>query len=194
MGTPGRTLPTRPTSIKNYGRLTTAATAKPAVRQPPYRRRATCETWRRRKGLTYRSYGEYGTRASTGTTMDASPGVGGLLGHVSTKFELPGMRDTDNAAEFLHEFEEFERNVESPDPGKRLPNFRVMSRPEDHNRRHTLGRFNPIAMVPNNDYAAGMIVDRITHSRIGRKPPFSSLRTMRRTAPITSTRAGRQVI
>jgi len=75
------------------------------------------------------------------------------------------MRDTDNAAEFLHEFEEFERNVESPDPGKRLPNFRVMSRPEDHTAGTTLGRFNPIAMVANNDYAAGMIVDRITHSR-----------------------------
>src|SRR5450432_645350 len=29
-----------------------------------------------KKGLTYRSYGEYATRASTGTTMEASPGVG----------------------------------------------------------------------------------------------------------------------
>jgi YVTN family beta-propeller protein len=49
-----------------------------------------------KKGLTYRSYGEYATRASTGTTMDASPGVGGLLGHVAPRFKLPGMRDTDN--------------------------------------------------------------------------------------------------
>jgi YVTN family beta-propeller protein len=119
----------------------------------------------RRKGLTYRSYGEYATRASTGTTMDASPGVGGLLGHVSPKFKLPGMRDTDNAAEFIREFDEYERNFDDPNPNKRLPNFMVMSLPEDHTAGTTPGRFTPIAMVANNDYAVGMIVDRISHSR-----------------------------
>ncbi len=33
-----------------------------------------------RAGLTYRSYGEYASRGSDGTTMEASPGVGGLVG------------------------------------------------------------------------------------------------------------------
>jgi hypothetical protein len=41
----------------------------------------------------------------------------------------------------------------------------VMSLPEDHTAGTTPGRFTPIAMVANNDYAIGMIVDRITHSR-----------------------------
>jgi len=118
-----------------------------------------------KKGLTYRSYGEYATRSSTGTTMEASPGVGGLLGHVSPKFKLPGMRDTDNAAEFLKELDEYERNFDNSDPAKRLPNFMVMSLPEDHTAGTTPGRFTPIAMVANNDYAVGMIVDRISHSR-----------------------------
>ena len=118
-----------------------------------------------KKGLTYRSYGEYATRASTGTTMVASPGVGGLLGHVSPKFKLPGMRDTDNAAEFFREFDEFEKNYDDPNPEKRLPNFMVMSLPEDHTAGTTPGRFTPIAMVANNDYAIGQIVDRISHSR-----------------------------
>jgi YVTN family beta-propeller protein len=118
-----------------------------------------------KKGLTYRSYGEYATRASTGTTMEASPGVGGLLGHVAPRFKLPGMRDTDNAAEFLREFEEFERNFDDPNPARRLPNFMVMSLPENHTAGTTPGRFTPIAMVANNDYAVGMIVDRITRSR-----------------------------
>ena len=118
-----------------------------------------------KKGLTYRSYGEYATRASTGTTMEASPGVGGLLGHVAPKFKLPGMRDTDNAAEFLREFDEYERNFDNPDPNRRLPNFMVMSLPEDHTAGTTPGRFTPVAMVANNDYAVGMIVDRVTHSR-----------------------------
>jgi YVTN family beta-propeller protein len=118
-----------------------------------------------KKGLIYRSYGEYATRASDGTTMEASPGIGGLLGHVAPKFKLPGMRDTDNAAEFLREFDEYERNFDSPSPAKRLPNFMVMSLPEDHTAGTTPGRFTPIAMVANNDYAVGMIVDRISHSR-----------------------------
>jgi len=118
-----------------------------------------------KKGLTYRSYGEYATRASTGTTMVASPGVGGLLGHVSPKFKLPGMRDTDNASEFFREFDEFEKNYDDPNPEKRLPNFMVMSLPEDHTAGTTPGRFTPIAMVANNDYAIGQIVDRISHSR-----------------------------
>jgi YVTN family beta-propeller protein len=118
-----------------------------------------------KKGLTYRSYGEYATRASDGTTMDASPGVGGLLGHVSPKFKLPGMRDTENAAVFLKEFEEYEKNYDSTDPNKRLPNFMVMSLPEDHTAGTTPGRNTPIAMVANNDYAVGQIVDRLTHSR-----------------------------
>ena len=48
--------------------------------------------------------------------MEASPGVGGLLGHVAPKFKLPGMRDTDNAAEFIREFDEYERTSTVPIP------------------------------------------------------------------------------
>jgi hypothetical protein len=66
---------------------------------------------------------------------------------------------------FLKEFDDYERNFENTDPNKRLPNFMVMSLPEDHTAGTTPGRFTPIAMVANNDYAVGMIVDRVTHSR-----------------------------
>jgi hypothetical protein len=97
--------------------------------------------------------------------MEASPGIGGLLGHVSPKFKLPNMRDTENAAVFLAELDEYERNFDSPDPNKRLPNLMVMSLPEDHTAGTTPGRFTPIAMVANNDYAIGTIVERLTHSR-----------------------------
>ena len=41
----------------------------------------------RRKGLTYRSYGEYARRASDGKTMQAAKGVDGLWGHVSPRPE-----------------------------------------------------------------------------------------------------------
>jgi YVTN family beta-propeller protein len=118
-----------------------------------------------KKGLTYRSYGEYATRASDGTTMEASPGVGGLLGHVCPKFKLPGMRDTDNVRVFLEEFADFEKNFESADPRKRLPNFIVMSLPENHTRGTSPGAYTPVAMVANNDWAVGQLVERVSQSK-----------------------------
>ena len=118
-----------------------------------------------RKGLTYRSYGEYAVRSSDGTTMDAAPGVGGLVGHVAPKFKLPGMRDTDNVREFIRELDEYEKNFDSPDPNKRLPNFIVMSLPENHTAGTRPGAFAPRAMVANADHAVGMLVERVTKSK-----------------------------
>ena len=117
-----------------------------------------------KKGLTYRSYGEYASRASDGTTMDAAPGVGGLLGHVSPKFKLPGMRDTDNVRVFFEEMDGFEKNFNSKEPNKRLPNFIVMSLPEDHTAGTRPGSFTPRAMVANADHAVGQLVERVTKS------------------------------
>jgi YVTN family beta-propeller protein len=122
-----------------------------------------------RKGLTYRSYGEYAARVSTGDQMDAAPGVSGLIGHVSPHYRLPHMRDTDNAAVFIKEFDQFEANYDSKDPNKRLPNFIVMSLPEDHTAGTTPGRNTPRAMVANNDLALGMIVERVSHSKYWRE-------------------------
>ncbi len=116
-----------------------------------------------RKGLTYRSYGEYASRASTGTTLDAAPGAEGLYGHVSPHYIGP--RDTDRTAVFLQEFKQYEANYDSPNADKRLPNFIVMSMPEDHTRGTAPGAFTPQAMVANNDFAIGQLVDAVSHSR-----------------------------
>lgn len=118
-----------------------------------------------RKGLTYRSYGEFAERVSEGKAMEAVQGIGGLQGHIAPNYLSWGARDYDNAAEFIKEFDEYERNFESTDPGKRLPNFIVMSLPEDHTRGTTPGAPTPRAAVASNDYALGMIVDRISHSK-----------------------------
>jgi hypothetical protein len=118
-----------------------------------------------RKGLTYRSYGEYAARASTGTTMDAAPGAEGLVGHVSKDYLGSRQRDTANIAVFLRDFKEFEQNYDSADAEKRMPNFIVMSMPEDHTRGTQPGAYTPRAMVANNDYAIGQLVDAVSHSR-----------------------------
>src|SRR5665213_3137264 len=117
------------------------------------------------QGLTYRSYGEYAARASTGTTMEAAPGASGLVGHVAKDYLGSRQRDTANVAVFLHEFKEYENNFESDDANKRLPNFTVLSMPEDHTRGTQPGAFTPQASVANNDYAIGQLVDAVTHSR-----------------------------
>jgi hypothetical protein len=118
-----------------------------------------------RKGFTYRSYGEYAARASTGTTMDAAPGSGALVGHVASDYLGSRQRDTANVAVFLKEFKEYEKNYDNPDPNQRFPNFVVMSMPEDHTRGTAPGAFTPQAMVANNDYAIGQLVDAVSHSR-----------------------------
>ena len=119
----------------------------------------------RRKGLTYRSYGEYASRVSDGTTMEASPNAQGLAGHVAPGFKRFGSRDTENAAEFIREFDEYEKNYDSPNPNKRLPNFMVMALSENHTNGTRPGSFTPVAMVANNDQAVGTIVERVSHSR-----------------------------
>ncbi len=118
-----------------------------------------------RKGLTYRSYGEYAARASTGTTMEAAPGALGLVGHVSLDYRGSRQRDTANIAVFLREFKEYEDNYDSSDASRRLPNFIVMSMPEDHTKGTLPGAYTPQAMVANNDYAIGELVDAVSHSR-----------------------------
>lgn len=122
----------------------------------------------RRKGLTYRSYGEYATRVSDGTGMTAAPGVGVLLGHVSKSYTMrEGMatRDTEHADAFIREFDEYEKHFGDSDPRLRLPNLIVMSMPEDHTRGTSPGAFTPVAMVASNDIGVGRIVERVTHSK-----------------------------
>jgi YVTN family beta-propeller protein len=119
----------------------------------------------KRRGLTYRSYGEYATRASTGEKMSEVPGAFGLVGHVSPDYLASRARDTENAAVFLKEFDAYEANFDSPDGEKRLPNFIVMALPENHTKGTDPGAYTPRAMVASNDLALGRIVERVTHSR-----------------------------
>ncbi|MCC6794951.1 MAG: bifunctional YncE family protein/alkaline phosphatase family protein [Candidatus Hydrogenedentes bacterium] len=118
-----------------------------------------------RKGLTYRNYGEFAWRQSEGEAMEALDGATSLVGHVAPNYLSWGARDYDNAAEFIKEFDEYEKNYDSTDPSKRLPNLIVMALPEDHTRGTRPGEFTPKASVASNDYGLGMIVDRVSHSK-----------------------------
>jgi YVTN family beta-propeller protein len=116
-----------------------------------------------RKGLTYRSYGEQARRVGEEGPMEAMNA--GLVGHVCPDYFRGAVRDTENAAVFIREFDEYERNYDNPDPEKRLPNFIVMSLPENHTHGTRPGEHTPRACVANNDYAVGLILERVSLSR-----------------------------
>jgi hypothetical protein len=98
--------------------------------------------------------------------MEAAPGADALWGHVSKAYHASlDARDPENMKVFLKEFDEYEKNIDSPNPEKRLPNYSVMSLPENHTKGTTPGAFTPAAMVASNDYAVGLLVDRVAHSK-----------------------------
>jgi YVTN family beta-propeller protein len=117
------------------------------------------------KGLTYRSYGEFAERVSDGSNLRSRGRVSALVGHVSEKFVRGGQRDTENVKAFIEEFDAYEKNYDSPEPEKRLPNYIVMSLGEDHTRGTSPRAPTPVACVANNDWAIGQLVDRVSHSR-----------------------------
>src|SRR5262249_35123057 len=106
-----------------------------------------------RKGLTYRSYGEYsGPKSLAGPPRRRYAGKGNSGG-------APTGRDTERADIFIEEFKEFERTGT-------IPRFMVMSLGEDHTRGTTPGAFTPKAAVASNDQALGKIVETISHSSV----------------------------
>jgi YVTN family beta-propeller protein len=109
----------------------------------------------KRKGLTYRSYGENASRASTGTgiTMREAPGAEGLRGHVAEDYPNGlDVRDSEKIQVFVRDLKAWETNYNNPAPEKRMPNYIVLSMPEDHTEGTRTGAYTPRAMVANNDY------------------------------------------
>ncbi len=118
-----------------------------------------------RAGLSYRSYGEYGKRVSQPDgTFKMEGGVPGLVNHFCPDYALyrdngKYMRDPENMAVFLKEYDAFEKNGT-------MPRFIIMSLGEDHTVGTTLGLPTPRAAVASNDLALGRLVDRVSHGKL----------------------------
>jgi len=122
----------------------------------------------RRKGLTYHIYEEMTTSAKIGDKWVATPAphMDSIYGHYTPEFAGDlAVRDTEKVKIFLHDLDEWNKNYDSSDPGKRLPNLTVMRMLEDHTAGTRPGWNTPVAMVADNDYAIGQLVDAVTHSR-----------------------------
>jgi YVTN family beta-propeller protein len=118
-----------------------------------------------RNNISYRSYGEYGTRVSKkdgSFKMEAR--VPGLVGHICPDYGVPKkkgarVRDTDNVEVFLKEYREFEKNGT-------MPRFIVMSLGEDHTFGTKPGEHTPQACVASNDLALGRLVEAVSRSKL----------------------------
>ncbi|MEK6650498.1 MAG: alkaline phosphatase family protein [Bacteroidota bacterium] len=112
-----------------------------------------------KKGLTYRTYGEWvATNDSVG--LPGRPKDVDLEKNFSPTYRGWDMEysDLDRAAAWEKEFAEFERNGE-------LPNLSILHLPNDHTSGTRRGALTPRALVAQNDRALGLIVERITKSR-----------------------------
>jgi YVTN family beta-propeller protein len=119
-----------------------------------------------RKGVTYRSYGEYVYASSSEAAPEQKvSGATGLVGHGSPKWVGIGRprgqeyRDPDKADTFIEEFKEFEKK-------RQIPHFMIMSLGENHTEGTKAGAYTPKSHVAANDVALGKIVDAISHSRV----------------------------
>ena len=125
----------------------------------------------KRAGLSYRSYGEYGKRVSDGqggTKMEGR--VPNLVGHMNPEYGVVSrktgkVRDTDNVATFLKEYDAFAA-------AGTMPRFIVMSLGEDHTTGTTLGTFTPQACVASNDLALGRLVEHVSKGPLWKETAF----------------------
>lgn len=110
-------------------------------------------------GLSYRSYGEWIDNGKT----PKDPGrarVKALEGHFDPwyrGFDLD-YPDQKRADRFIEELRRFEREGD-------LPRLILMHLPNDHTAGTAVGKRTPLALVADNDYALGRIVEAVSHSK-----------------------------
>jgi hypothetical protein len=90
----------------------------------------------------------------------ATATVEGLKGHVAP-FYRPwdlDFSDVERVKQWMKEFDRYER-----DGG--LPQFQIIKLPNDHTSGTRRGTLTPKAYVAQNDYALGLFIQRLSHSR-----------------------------
>ena len=106
-----------------------------------------------RKGVSFRSYGEYAEHSTLRGHVNLE-----YVGKAGPNIPPPG-RDTARAEIFIREFQKFEREGT-------MPRFMIMSLGEDHTSGTRPGAFTPKAQVGSNDQALGMIVEAVSRSSL----------------------------
>jgi DNA-binding beta-propeller fold protein YncE len=111
-------------------------------------------------GVSLRDYGEFVETDSTTTVKPSVPGLNGLVDPNYHGFDLR-YSDQDRISEWLREFRSYAANGN-------LPQLEIVRLPNDHTAATRPGFKTPFAMVADNDYALGRLVDAVSHSQYWR--------------------------
>jgi YVTN family beta-propeller protein len=111
-----------------------------------------------RKGISFRVYGEFIDVATPqgAPAKPRDPAIGKNFSKTYRGWDLE-YSDVDRYKAWEKEFSEFEKNGN-------LPSLCIMHLPNDHTAGTRKGALTPKAYVAQNDYALGLIVERITKS------------------------------
>jgi len=122
-----------------------------------------------RHGVSYRSYGEFAENGKTLSDPDSAL-TKSLEGHIAPHYRSWDLDVSDlvRVHQWMAEFDEYERTGE-------LPQFQIIKLPNDHTYGTRSGELTPKSYVAQNDYALGLIVDRITHSSYWKESAIFSI-------------------
>lgn len=115
-------------------------------------------------GITIRDYGEWTTNIPLKSVTGArqiqdvlDPSLKPYVDMNYRGFDLE-YSDLDRAKEFIREWKQFEASGQAPQ-------LIIMWLPNDHTSAARPGALSPLSYAAQNDYAAGMIVDAVSHSK-----------------------------
>jgi YVTN family beta-propeller protein len=108
-------------------------------------------------GVSFRDYGEFENYDSkTGLSSPADPSIGNNYDPNFPAWNL-NISDVDRVKEWVNEFKQFDQNDS-------LPQLEIVRLGGDHTQGTKIGAPTPQAMVAQNDYALGQLVDAVSHS------------------------------
>ena len=114
----------------------------------------------KRNNVTFRSYGEF---AQNGKTKDAdvTATIESLEGHVAPHYRSWDLNysDVDRVNSWINEFDAFEKSGS-------LPQYQVIKLANDHTNGTGKNHLTPRAMIAQNDYALGLLVEHVTKSSL----------------------------
>ncbi|OYV86688.1 MAG: hypothetical protein B7Z63_03595, partial [Ignavibacteriae bacterium 37-53-5] len=110
--------------------------------------------------VSFRDYGEF-TESNPDTDKPDTPGEKALVGHID-----PMYRAWDLGYSDVSRYEAWNRDFTRLLDENEVPHLSIIWLPNDHTWGTKKGAHTPQAMVAQNDYALGLFVDRISHSRI----------------------------
>jgi YVTN family beta-propeller protein len=107
----------------------------------------------KRGGVTYRSYGEFGSYSKA--TIKS---LQGHMGPHSPGFNLD-IKDQVRADAWIHDFDSLQM-------ANAVPQFNTLRIGDDHTSGQKKGKYTPIAQVADNDLAVGRIIEHLSQSPI----------------------------